>query len=138
MKKLNRILLAGLCALAMSTGAFARGTVAVMNVENTEVTSPGDKPLTAEQVSKAIYSALGARGWNAQKAEGDKIKATYTRGGHSATIAVTYSAKSYSIQYVDSSNLKYSQEKGGGMIHPTYNSWVKNLKTGIDTNLRSF
>ena len=138
MRKLFHILLLGIGALVFSTAALARGTVPVMNVENMEATNLGDKPLTAEQVSKAVSSALSARGWSAQKAEGNKIRATYTRGSHSATISVTYTAKAYSIQYLDSSNLKYSQDKGAGTIHPTYNSWIKNLKTGIDTNLRSF
>ncbi|SRR6266446_2788272 len=137
MKKLKRILLAGFCALAVSTGAFARGSVPVMNVENMEAVKPGNTSLSAEQVGKAINSALSARGWTA-KAEGNRIKATYSRGSHSATINVTYSAKSYSILYLDSSNLNYSKDKGAGTIHPTYNAWIKQLKTGIDTNLRMF
>jgi hypothetical protein len=52
-------------------------------------------------------------------------------------VQVTYSAKSYSIKYVDSTNLHYSQEGGKTLIHPNYNKWMNNLRQAIDIALSS-
>ena len=47
---------------------------------------------------------------------------------YSASVTITYTRKSYSIQYLSSTgNLQY----GPGEIHENYNNWVKNLDNAI-------
>ena len=46
---------------------------------------------------------------------------------------MTYSVKSYSIRYKDSTELGYD----GGSIHQNYNGWVQNLDKGIRAQLNT-
>ena len=138
MKKLNRILLAGLCALTVSTSAFARGMQPVANYENQSIEAPGGKTLTEEQVKNAIVTAVTGRGWTVDNTEARRIVASHSRGSHAATVEIIYAAGSYSIRYLSSERLRYSDGGGAPTIHPVYNSWARNLKLSIDSALRSF
>jgi hypothetical protein len=68
---------------------------------------------------------------------GNVVRLTYSARTHVAVVNVTYSAKSYSIRYADSTNLGYSAEGGAGIIHPNYNKWVNSLRQAIEVALRS-
>jgi hypothetical protein len=119
-----------LSVLVVAAAAQAR-SAAMLKYEDVIVES--DKPLTTEQVKKVILTAASQRRWTASERDKNRIRLSYSRGKHSAVIDVVYSAKKYSIVYVDSSNLNFE----GGSIHPTYNSWVKSLKEGIDLGLKT-
>jgi hypothetical protein len=109
-----------------------------VNYENVMVLSVDGKPLTVEQVRKAIIAGGASKQWIASAQDGDKIRFTHTRGRHTAVVDVAYSAKSYSIRYVDSTDLNYSaKESGGPIIHRTYNNWVSNLRVAIDAALKT-
>ena len=119
-----------LSVLLVATAAYARSTTMV---KYTDVIVESDKPLTLEQVKKVILLAASQRHWTASERDKNRIRLSYSRGKHSAVIDVVYTAKKYSIVYVDSANLNYE----GDNIHPTYNSWVNSLKQGIDLGLKT-
>jgi hypothetical protein len=50
---------------------------------------------------------------------------------HTATAEVKYNTKTYSIRYLDSTNLDAS----GGNIHKNYNGWIENLDREIRAEL---
>ena len=117
-------------SLLVVAAAYARSTPML---KYNDMVVESDKPLTLEQVKKVILQAASQRHWTASQRDPNRIRLSYSRGKHSAVVDVTYTVKKYSIVYVDSSNLNYE----GETIHPTYNSWVKSLKEGIDLGLKT-
>ena len=126
-----------LAALLAASSAHAARTAPIVNYEDVLVASGNGKPLSAEQVRKAVITGASRSRWAASAQPGNTVRVTYNRGGHIAVADVVYSAKSYSIRYVDSTNLNYAQEAGKPVIHPNYNKWIGSLKQGIETALRS-
>jgi hypothetical protein len=130
-------LLLSLAALLAASGVHAARAVPIQNYEDLPVSSADGKPLTAEQVRKAIISGAATRQWIASVQPGNIVRLTYSPRSHSAVVDVVYSAKSYSIRYADSTNLNYGQEGSKGVIHPNYNKWINNLRQAIEVALRS-
>jgi hypothetical protein len=52
---------------------------------------------------------------------------------HQAVVEILFDTESYSITYLDSTNLKYD----GAEIHQNYNSWVRNLSNAIYAQISS-
>ena len=95
-----------------------------------------DKKLdyTEEDVAKLIMRAGASTPWRLEQNKPAVVLATYYRPledgkiSYSASVTITYTRKSYSIQYHSSTgNLQYGQ----GEIHENYNNWVKNLDNAI-------
>ncbi|MGB9098700.1 hypothetical protein [Erwinia sp.] len=86
-----------------------------------------------EQLKEAILQAGLSRQWVMTPAGPGVINGMLSQRGHTATIRVTYSNGSYSINYVSSSNLKAKR----GRIHRNYNHWVANLDQDIKLRLAS-
>ena len=95
-----------------------------------------DKKLdyTEEDVAKLIMRAGASTPWRLEQNKPGVILATYYgpledgKISYSASVTITYTRKSYSIQYHSSTgNLQY----GPGEIHENYNNWVKNLDNAI-------
>jgi hypothetical protein len=123
--------------LTASSALAARGSVPLQDYEDVLAESSDGKPLTAEQVRKAIVAGASRSRWAASEKSGDTVRLTYSVRDHAAVVDVVYSAKSYSIRYADSSNLNYSQEGGKPVIHPNYNRWVNQLRQAINLAVRS-
>lgn len=98
-------------------------TAPIMNVDNTAVV--GD--LTKAEVRKAIITAGVSRGWVMSDTNDHELRGTLALRTHQAVVRIPYSAKSYSIVFESSVNLKENR----GRIHRNYNRWVKNLDTDI-------
>ena len=94
---------------------------AVLNVTDASISDE----LKEDGVEKAISRVLKRRGWRVGKKSKGKIIANLAVRSHRATIEITYNKDTYSINYVDSQNLKYNEAKG--TIHRSYNKWVNNL-----------
>lgn len=137
MKTARSLLFLLTALLAASSALAARGGAPIQNYEDLPVATGNGKPLTAEQVKNAIISGGARARWTASVRSGNVIRLTLSPRSHSASVDVTYSAKSYSIRYADSVNLGYSPEGGAGIIHPNYNKWVGNLRQAIEVALRS-
>lgn len=85
------------------------------------------KELTADEVKQAFMASPGEiNGWTfAEKAAGH-LEGTLHVRKHSVVVDIAYTAKDYSILYVSSENLKYDKDKK--VIHPKYETWIKNLE----------
>ena len=115
--------------LILVTGC--RGIVPVHNIDNSPVAAASGKEVSLSQVETAIKRAGIKRGW-IMKQEGEgHIVGTLLVRRHVAEIDITYNTKTYNITYKDSKELKYED----GEIHPSFNSWVKNLQQDINVQL---
>ncbi|NOH98798.1 hypothetical protein [Vibrio sp. 99-70-13A1] len=99
----------------------------VMNVEDTPVALN----LQSKQVKTAIYDSATDRGWLVSEIKPGLLRAELYVRSHHAVIEIPYSDKFYSILYVESDNLKYSD----GKIHRNYNRWINNLNVDIKRKL---
>ena len=105
-------------------------TAPVYNVDNAPVTSTTGK-VSRDDVRNAILQSGAALGWRMKEAEPGHIVGTLNLRQHMAQVDIAYTAKAYSIQYKNSSNLKYD----GTSIHSNYNGWVQNLDRSIQSRL---
>ena len=91
---------------------------------------PIDVAKSQTDIETAIVRSLEDRGWMVtEKTPGRVVAKIDVRARHSATIAISYTATTYSIAYVDSSGLDYDAKKG--TIHRNYNRWIANLNNDI-------
>jgi hypothetical protein len=114
--------------LVLITGCKARP---VLNIEEAPVMTSA-KNVSAKQISNAIVKAGISRGWVMKPVNGkNEIIATLHVRTHMAKVSIKYTNEFYSIEYLDSSNLKYD----GTNIHGRYNKWIMNLDRSIQTQL---
>jgi hypothetical protein len=119
--------LLGLVMSGITLSSDEASAAQVLNYEDQPITAS----LTAAEVKKGIMKAGAGRGWKMKESGPGELTAMIHVRTHTATITISYSAKSYSIMYKDSTNLKYKN----GKIHRNYNNWVKFLKDDIDLEL---
>jgi hypothetical protein len=98
-------------------------------------TTPHNAPpgTTLEQVTEAIKQAGISLGWRMSVEEPGRMIGTLHLRSHEAVVQVLYDTESYSITYLNSTNLKYD----GQRIHKNYNSWVQNLSNAIYARISS-
>ncbi|MBT6914673.1 MAG: hypothetical protein HOA38_04475 [Candidatus Marinimicrobia bacterium] len=111
-------------SLALLVGC---GTAPVRNVDSAMI--PGENSIST--VEKAISRAGAGLGWVMTKKSDGNITGKLALRSHLAVIDITYDKSSYSIKYVDSTNLNYT----GGEIHTNYNGWIENLQKAINIQL---
>ncbi|WP_428088022.1 hypothetical protein [Candidatus Thioglobus sp.] len=111
-------------SLALLVGC---GTAPVRNVDSAAIS--GAHSITS--VEKAINRAGASLGWNVNKKSDGHMVGKLALRRHLAVVDITYNQSSYSIKYVDSSNLNYAD----GKIHTNYNGWIQNLEKAIDIQL---
>ena len=62
------------------------------------------------------------------------------RGKHDVSVLVSADAQGYTVHYVSSRNLLYSDHDRNGrparVIHHNYNAWVRELAAGVNSALR--
>jgi hypothetical protein len=94
----------------------------------------------AEAVKKAVRKAFFDKDWKAREIGPGHMQGRHTKTGkdktHVAVVDVRFDAKSVRISYKDSQELNYNKESG--VIHKTYNNWVRNLEKNIRANLGSY
>lgn len=117
--------LALLVAAVLITGCASR-TAPIQNVSQTVAQSYSD-----QQMQRAIVEAGAANHWVISPAGPGVMNGLLAERGHTANIRITYTANSYRIDYVSSTNLKADS----GQIHRNYNRWIQNLNQGIQTRL---
>lgn len=104
-------------------------STAVYNVEHTQVPAG----LSAKQVEKTIVKALVQKGWQVKSNTNGVVLAEIMVRTHTAKIKITFDESQYSINYVDSSNLKYNPQKN--TIHKNYNNWIIYIDRLIQSGL---
>jgi len=106
-------------------------TAPIYNVNDAAVVVAAGKQASMDGVKSAILSAGNLLGWQMTDTAPGVITARIELRTHTATAEVKYSAKSYSIRYLDSTNLQAAD----GNIHKNYNGWIENLDREIRTKL---
>lgn len=99
----------------------------VYNVVNHPIPAVS-KPLTLNDIQKAIILAGVDRGWVLTPVELGHLRGHIDHDGHSADIDVRFTPANYSISYVGSTNLLATTN---GEIHRNYNKWIHLLEEGI-------
>ena len=107
------------------------GAASVYNIQNNSVEVK--KSTSSDDVYKAIKKAGLSLGWIVSKVKDGEAKAVINLRTHQAIVRIDYTNTSYSINYVNSTNLKYNMEKN--TIHNNYNGWIKNLERAINVQL---
>jgi len=54
------------------------------------------------------------------------------RNKHTVTIEISFTADTYSIRYIDSTNMRYAVCNGRTYIHKNYNVWINQLRNAIE------
>lgn len=124
-----------LALLAASPAFAARGSVPMQEFDDLPITTAGGKQPSADQIRKAIVQGAAGKDFTAAAQPGNKVKLTYSKRDHTLVVEVTFTPKSYSIKYVDSTNLGYGMQDGKAVIHPNVNRWLNNLRQSIDGQL---
>ena len=105
-------------------------TKLVYNVEEAPIIS-SVTDVSKTDIAKAIKRAGITLGWQMKdKAEGEIIGTLLLRK-HMAKVSIKYTTDYYSINYLDSKELKYD----GTNIHNNYNGWIQNLERNINLML---
>jgi hypothetical protein len=122
----KKIVLAAL--LAATAPAFVSCAGApVMNITDESLMLDEGATPSLSEVTDAIRRAGHELGWAMQlESEGKMIGVLHVRT-HMAKVEILFDTRSFSINYVDSQNLRYN----GSTIHRNYNSWVANLSRKI-------
>ncbi len=154
---MHRIIIHFLFILFAMTALNGCKTAPVYNIEDAQFTT--SNKISRSKVKQAILTASHNAGWQAKVLRTGKTLATYSTHNNkfSAAVIIDYDKDSYSIHYLKSSNLKYSQntldpQKQNTQnffeklipgqdnakpetIHKVYNSWVKKLAQNINHEL---
>lgn len=114
-----------LIAIFVSVLAACNNTQQLYNVNVKPVTNQ----ITLDQVETAIKRALEYKRWTVKEQLDNKIIAEIYVRTHYAKVEISYDTESYSIKYLDSSNLKRNETHN--KIHRNYNKWIKLLEQEI-------
>lgn len=126
MKLLRTIFIAlGIVLLTACTSA------PIKEVSSERITTT--RPVSLDDVTKAIVTAGGTLGWQMDVLSPGKILGTLKLRSHLAKVDITYDTQTYNIKYKDSTNLDYT----GTTIHRNYNGWIQNLDNAIKTQLNN-
>jgi len=123
-------------AALLALPAYAANTAPLYTPEPIQVPAG----TSTEAVKKAVRKALFAKEWEIREIGPGHLQGKHTKRGkdkqHVAVVDVRFDAKSVRISYKDSQELNYDKESG--IIHKTYNNWIKYLERNIRANLGSY
>jgi len=128
MNRVGRVLLLSVAFAALAAGCRI---APIMNVTDAPVVS--NRPVSPEDVEKAIIRAGATLGWQMKSVQPGLIQGTLNLRSHQAVVDIPFTIKNYSILYKDSVNLDYN----GKEIHNNYNGWVQNLDKAIRAQLQN-
>lgn len=96
--------------------------------------------MSFKQVEKKIRRAIFRRNWKIKEIKKGFIRATYIKESRKtflkAVVNIRFTKKTVRIKYHDSAGFSYN--KGAGLIHTRYNSWVRNIEKDIRANLGAY
>lgn len=124
-------------AAILSLNVAAREPIPIINYDNLVIATSSGKVLQPEQVKQAILAAAGTKNWTiAHQSDGKLLATLSVQGGkHVIVTEIAYASDKYSLNYKDSTNMKYGTRDGEAVIHPFYNKWVQQLKEAIRVEL---
>lgn len=103
----------------------------LFEIRDNPIETGTEGPVTMNQIGDAITEAGKGLGWKMATTKNGEISGTYSNAKQSATVAIPYTTKTYSILYKNSSNFKYN----GTKIHKRYNELVSGLDAAIRREL---
>jgi hypothetical protein len=118
--------------LALAAMVACRAGGQVYEVKDAPIESA--KPLTLDQVQKAIIDAGIKQTWIMTPIKPSEMLGEFNIQSHQIHVTIPYTTKNYSILYKDSSNLRYDPVKR--TIHVNYAKWIERLDNEIKTRLR--
>ena len=130
MKHMNLSVTVACLLLAALVGCRAGGQV----YEVKDAPIEAAKPLTLDQVQKAIIDAGIKQTWIMTPVKAGEMVGEFNVQSHQIHVLIPYTTKHYSILYKDSSNLRYDPEKR--TIHVNYQKWIERLDSEIKTRLK--
>lgn len=110
-----------------ATTACVNHATGIYNVDR--ATYNATDALNSERAERAIRNAGSRLGWEMATVQPGLIRGTLNLREHQAIVDIDYDGRGYSINYIDSENLKYDEEKN--VIHKNYNNWIRNLERQI-------
>ena len=126
--KLLKLIIPGALALLL----IGCAPMPVHNVDNAPVNITNSN-YDLSDVTKAIKAAGSGLGWQMkEESPGHIVGSLYLRT-HVAIVDITYTLDDFSINYKDSTNLKYNASSN--TIHKNYNGWIQNLTNAINVQL---
>jgi len=122
--------------LMMAVVAFATQSAGISRDE--PIQNPANIPISwnaegkppLERIQHAIIAGCAQRGWQCMAVKPGEIRAVLYVRQHMAESLIAFNTESFSISYVNSSELRYDAVKK--TIHRKYNLWVVNLITDIN------
>ena len=133
--------------------------VAMDTYEDVPIITTTGAILSTDQIRKIIVKSAEGSGWKIQNENGSgPVIAKYTyKEKHVATVKISYTQRNFSIQYENSTNLKYRIADGSDtyvtpgtmsgtrsfypvgtkLIHGVYNQWIKALKDKVQAGFRA-
>ena len=87
--------------------------------------------LSMDKVERSIITAGASLGWKIHKISDGMMEGVLDIRRHQAIVSIPYNQSTYSIEYKNSTNLKYD----GTKIHSNYNGWIQNLDQAIQEEL---
>ena len=118
--------------LALAAMVACRAGGQVYEVKDAPIESA--KPLTLDQVQKAIIDAGIKQTWIMTPIKPGEMLGEFNIQSHQIHVTIPYTTKTYSILYKDSSNLRYDPVKR--TIHVNYAKWIERLDNEIKARLR--
>lgn len=106
-------------------------TAPIYNVSDSTVVVAAGSQASMDNVKTAILRAGNRLGWQMTDTAPGVITARISLRNHTASAEIKYNTKTYSIRYLDSTNL----DATGGNIHKNYNGWIENLDREIRAEL---
>lgn len=128
--KTRQLLLAALLGLSLSA-AQARDEPMM---EPARISVEGRSGIDQDGLRKVLIRAGARRNWSVQSDAPGELQLKQSRGGkHEAVVLIKYDATGYQLSYASSYNLNADPERR--RIHPTYNMWLRNLSSDIESEL---
>ena len=87
------------------------------------------RTLSLDEIKTVIVSAGQSRGWRFEETGPGRLRARQEQPKYDAVVDISFDTASYNIVYVSTRGM----QEQGGLIHPHYNFWIRNLVADIDT-----
>lgn len=127
MKKHSLLLVAS--ALTFFVGCTT--TVPIKDFEDHPIPQLSSANNDLQKIEKGIVKACIKLGWECTAQSAGIIKGVLNIRTHQLTVEIKFDETAYSVNYVNSKNLKYNGKK----IHRQYVNWVTNLIRHIDAEM---
>ena len=112
-----------------SQSSKERSSGSLSSITTIHTAIPSSAKISEKDVKEAILNITSRYGWTLDQEQANSFVFKIIRRKHMVKIKISYSVSEYTIEYVDSENMKYDKETNS--IHHNYTRWVNNLDKHI-------